>query len=230
MKPKHLIATAVLVAGSLLGLKPAQATPVTVVWDFTPATSTLFGTTNTYTSTSSPALSPAESILASGFAGTTPEDLYGKNTGAGEQGLGLNNDPSGDHEVTPGSFIQLNLSQLSAPPLLSLSLSLQTGSTTSPDEWAVYGTNTPGTLAGATLIDTGVNDNLISSLPGSILGTYTYLDFTALSGNVLLAEIDDTFNVPSSVPEPAGLAIFAAGLGGLFFFRRRIRKGFDAAV
>src|SRR4051794_26739479 len=41
----------------------------------------------------------------------SPDHLYGKNLGAGEQGLGITNDPSGQHEIYVGKgFIQLSFS------------------------------------------------------------------------------------------------------------------------
>src|SRR6185437_12639236 len=143
------IALSAIVFG--LGLKPAQA--ATVIWDFMPATSGVLGTTATYGS--SPVLSPPENIVASGFGPSGPVNLFGKNDGPGEGGLGRNNDSSGEHEITPGSFIQLSLSQLTLPPLTSTHVSFEASSTQNIEGWRVYGTNTAGTLSGATLLNSG---------------------------------------------------------------------------
>src|SRR5271167_1999699 len=105
MRAAHVIAATALVGAALSGLNPARAGTVPVVWSFVPAISADLGPTHTYTS--SPVLAPPENIVASGWSGTTSVHLYGKNAGTGEQGLGLVNDTTGDHEITPGSFVQL---------------------------------------------------------------------------------------------------------------------------
>src|SRR5262245_20732791 len=68
-----------------------------------------------------------------------PAHLFGKNAGGDEIGAGLTNDPSGDNEITVGSFIQLDLSTLG---LLSLNISFSANSTTNSEGWQVFGTNT----------------------------------------------------------------------------------------
>jgi hypothetical protein len=73
-----------------------------------------------------------------------PVQLFGKNDGVGETGVGLTNDPSGQNEITMGSFIQLTIDHLFS----STTLSFMAGSTTGGEAWAVFGTNTPGTNSG----------------------------------------------------------------------------------
>lgn len=79
---------------------------------------------------------------------------------------------------------------------------------TSGDTWAVYGTNTLGSLAGATQLATnGSDDGVEVSLPGAT--GYKYSDVVALTNNVLIQDLVYT----SSVPEPGTLGI--VGLGGM---------------
>jgi hypothetical protein len=56
-----------------------------------------------------------------------------------ESGLGLTNDRSGSHEITPGSYIVLDLANLSGLSLSSLGL--YTTSTEGDDSWAIWGWN-----------------------------------------------------------------------------------------
>jgi hypothetical protein len=199
-------------AGLMLAATSAHADPI--VWNFgTPAGDQ--GTTHVYSTT--PAVTPAQNITATAFGPRSPH-LFGKNGGGDEVGLGLTNDLTGEDEITVGSFIQLDLFGLTSPPLNSLTFSFQADSSTSPDAWQVRGTNFAGTLLGSTLILAGTDENLHPALPGSILGTYRYLDITATAGNILLTELDNSVN---SVPEPASIFVLGIGLIGAGVIRRR---------
>ncbi|MGH9582774.1 MAG: PEP-CTERM sorting domain-containing protein [Bryobacteraceae bacterium] len=186
------------------------------------------GNLHSSTHTFSPVGGSGPSITASGFqvqyrGGLTAVGLYSKGSGVfpppnDESGLGLVNDPTGDNEITQGSFIMLNLTDLSLS-----SLGIYTESTTSPDEWEIWGSNsaayvgenfsipTSGVLTGTT-----EGDQNVSSLEGD-----RYIFISAVKGNILLGGL--TAN--SAVPEPAsagllGLAFMGAGL----LFRKRLIK------
>ncbi len=140
------------------------------------------GTTHTYT-----AGTPSLSVIASGFSGNnSPVGLFGKNAGSGEQGLGLVNEPqsnggTSEHEITKGSFIQLDVSGLFGN-ITSMSAKSSFDSTTGNEEYLVYGSNTSSTL-GTTPLAWGGDENP-HSLPS--FGTYKYYDFGSGKGNVLL--------------------------------------------
>jgi hypothetical protein len=121
----------------------ALATPV--IFDFSGA-NVDWGLTHVFTS-------GGLSITASGFlvaGGAT--DLYGKNLGPGEMGVGLALIDTADHEIETTDFVQLDVSDLINHGITSLNLtlsSIQTG-----ESGLIYRTTTAGTLAGATLLTT----------------------------------------------------------------------------
>ncbi len=232
MRITSLLLGATALVGIAFPVLPVQAgTIVPIVWDFKNPTGTL-GTTQVYNYTPTVSGVAAQPITASGFhcavtacnTTTTPVTLFGKAGGTAENGLGLTNDPTGQDEITPGNFIQLDLNKLSSSTLVQSSLSFEANSVQSPDAWEVLGTNTAGTLAGATVLDSGTDANLVAQLPNFTIGQYKYLDVieTAAGGNILLSELDNEVMMGgSSVPEPATLALLGSALFGFGWARRR---------
>jgi len=145
-------------------------------------------------------------ITATAYGPGTPH-LYGKNSGGDELGLGLTSDPSGDHEIVPGQFIQLDVSSLGP-----ITISFVMNSSTNPDAWKVFESSSAVATSGSSTM-TGTDENAHSI---TITSGMKYLDFTATGGNVLLSSISYT-----ATPEPIALALTGSGLLGLFFLRRR---------
>jgi hypothetical protein len=156
-------------------------------------------------------------VTASGFTdGGSPVDLFGKTAGAGETGVGLVNDPTGAHEITNGSFIQLDVSSLSGFGALTITMN----STTSGETWKVTETNMSGHL-GSTIPSCSVFNCIgTSETPFTVSPTMRFLDFTVPSNtqqwNVLLSEIEF-----QTTPEPMSFVLAGTGLLGLYFIRRR---------
>lgn len=187
------------------------------------------GTTHTF----SPTSGPSPTITASGFQpgpGTTvvAVDLYSKGSSGfpppnDESGLGLTNDPSHDHEITPGSFIMLDLGNLQ---LTSLGIYME--STTDGEKWDIWGSNTPAVSGHSYTIPngiTGTSEGLqnLSSLEGD-----RYIFISSLCGNVLVGALTDTVVTTNPEPASAGLAGLAL-LGFGVLFRRRFGKNVQQA-
>jgi len=150
------------------------------------------------------------SLTASGFltaGGTT--NLFAKDLGGTETGLGTVSDPSGQHEIVTTNFVQLTLP--TTPPS-NFSMVLLTS--VQPGESAqVFFTTTPGTLAGATLIGTVSNANGSISIPA---GDQTgFIDITAGAANVLLAGAQITTSVPDGGSTVALLGVALTAVEGV---------------
>jgi len=138
--------------------------------------------------------------------GTGSPHLFGKSDGGDENGLGLTSDPSGQHEITIGDFIQLDLTSL-----IGTQLTIVMGSTTDGEAWSFFASNSALATSG-TAVMSGSNENSFTFTP-----TLKYLDVTSTNGNVLLSSLSYT----QSAPEPVSFALVGSGLLGVFLIRRR---------
>jgi hypothetical protein len=207
---KHLLATTAVLAICTL---PASA--AVLDWNFQDHLG-LLGNTQTFTA-------GGFNLTARGFtssdAGTA---LFGKNGGGDENGLGLNNDASGDHEITGGNFVQLNLDGLLG---LVGNFTFNMGSTTQSEGWKVFGSEDahpfqftllasstdPGGQEGFHTLAGGW-DNYNFFYSGAGVGQCG----SGCNANVLLANLDAV-----TTPLPASAFLFGTGLVGLVGLVRR---------
>jgi hypothetical protein len=131
--------------------------------------------------------------------------LWYKNDGGDEEGIGLTNDPTGDHEISGTSFVQFTDAGLT---------SIKTNSVQSGEEWALYGSNTLGTLG--TELDHGTGDVTVNL--ASLDSGYRYVSLYAPRANVLLGGA-----AAASVSEGSQVPMMATGLLVLFgaIYRKR---------
>jgi hypothetical protein len=165
------------------------------------------GSTATFTVSGFTITATAEGLLPTG----APASLYAKNTGGDELGMGMTGDPTGDHEISPGFFIQVDVSSIIGHDPLTVIMD----STTSPDAFHIYETNTVNSTSGALEMN-GTNETAFTISP-----TDTYLDFTASGGNVLLSSLSFT---TATTPEPSSLVLMGSGILGLAGAVRRKLK------
>jgi hypothetical protein len=150
-------------------------------------------------------------------------DLYAKNAGPGEQGLGLTNDPYHDNEISDPYGIYLDLQGLGH------ATSVEMGSVQKGETWAIWGDNNPHGEGTWTELAWGVGTGAIVNYDSSLLANYDQLIVAdpflmnqegGNSNNIVLQSI-------TTAPEPGALALFGAGLLGcamLLGRRRRARQ------
>lgn len=188
------------------------------VWSFNGPQGGL-GTSAAFASVPSGLITTAMGFTNAGSA----VNLFQKNAGGTEVGLGLTNDASGLNEITDGSFVQLSLNALSASQRVTVSLGTNSSSIDqagAPEVWGLALSNTSGALGTVTQTGTG---NGVTNIDATGFSFLDVTDTTAGPGNgILVSELDAPIGItPVLAPEPASAAVFCAGLLGLIAFRRR---------
>jgi hypothetical protein len=210
----------------LIGVPAAKAISVvacTCTFDFS-SPSGVLGTSQTYTM---PGPGGPVTITADGFAGNfgARVNLFGKNDGGDEKGLGLTNDPALENEISGGSFIRISFPDfITGNHAIGATGSFRMGSTTEGESWHVWASLSATT--GYVPFLTG-NDELSHPLPldtsgrlASLFTLFPFYIFEGTNGNVLLASI-------STAPGPiagAGLPGLILACGGLLGWWRRRQK------
>jgi hypothetical protein len=210
MLRKTLLTTA-LVGAAFLGI--AQANSAVITWDLgTPAG--LLGVSQNYSAGSPPITITATGFTNGIFLPGNRTALFGKAAGGDEVGLGLNDDPSGEHELNGTNWIQLNVTNAVAAGVHGLSFIMDstTGCTALPcstgDSWRVFGSNSALLLGSQLPGLIGFDEGSSHALPTG----FDFINFQAVTGNVLITSISG-----STIPEPSTWTMMLLGFAGLGF-------------
>jgi hypothetical protein len=182
-----------LLAAALAGASCVPAYAGLVDWNISDHPG-LLGTTQNFTAS-------GDILSARGFDGAdVGTRLFSKQNGGDENGLGLNNDPTGDDEISGRNFIQLNVDQAISEKVSGFNFTMD--SSTAGEKWAVFGSNDahPFTF---TLLASGSDEGVLHNL-ASGWDNYNFFYNGPANGvggaNVLIGSFGGT---QSTVPEPS---------------------------
>ena len=207
-----------------LCISAVSASASTITWDWGnlaggPVGSSVYATAGT----------PASGILLTdrGYdSDGTPHQLFWKIAGSDEHGIGFVGTSSSELTLTADGSAPANFMQIDVSPIYLTfdNAGLRIQSVTGTEAWDLWGTNTLGTLVGATqLINGSTQANVFTAFPA--WGTYAYYDLTVhpdpshAADNVLL----DAVQADSSVPEPSTATLLLVGTGLVVLSRRWTR-------
>ena len=156
------------------------------------------------------------SLTANGFNGTLATNMWAKNEGPTEFGLGLATGV--DREISNDDFVQLNLTPILAlnPSAVSLGINSIQGS----DSYNIWGSNTAGSLG--VLLATNQTSSTFNLEPWA--KTYDFFSVTSPQGSVLISALD------VSTPEPGTLVLLIAGIFGVFYFGKKFVLSHQSTV
>ena len=154
------------------------------------------------------------SVTVSGFsANSTPTQIFSKNGGGDEDGLGVDGTGDADKEISGTAFLQFTAAGINSAVI---------GSAQTGEGWELVGSSANGVL-GTTVLFSGTGGEQVS-ITGLLAktGGFTYVDLAVpvgVGGNILL----DSLDTPDArVPEPGTKAMsLTLGLVGLFDVGRR---------
>jgi hypothetical protein len=201
-----------------MGVGPAKAAVIT--WDLS-TPSGLLGDAQNYSAGSPPITIRAAGFINGNFIPGNETALFGKALPSPETGLGVNDDPSGEHELNGSNWIQINVTGAVAAHVTGFSFIMDSvqGCTalpcTSGDSWRVFGSNSATSL-GAQLPGLIGFDQLVSHpLPAG----FDFYNFQAVTGNVLVNSISGTV-----IPEASTWAMLLLGFAGLGYAAYRTSR------
>lgn len=165
------------------------------------------------------------SILANGYVTNTPTNMFEKNGGGDEQGLGLVG--TANNEINSGQSIIFDLGNLAKAGITSGVFTLGSLEAGEEAEACVTNSGNPGSAVSGTC-HMGLTDNLGGNL-GSVMLTWsntdTFIEFATdagqpvASGNFLVNALD--VSDPTAVPELPTLALLGSALLGLAWAARQ---------
>jgi hypothetical protein len=203
IKTNRFLKFSLLVICGSFAFVASSAWATLVTWDLNPG-----GLNANVGSTSKSYTVAGYTITANGYDNNggigTAHELFFKNAGGDEIGLGLVNTPNNELQVdgngTPLHFIQLDLTSILAQGFTNGKIEI--GSVQSGELFNLYGSNTLGSLGtklNATVYDSS-KDDVFVSVPN--FGTYKFISVVAAAADVLPVAFQATI-VP--IPEAASL-------------------------